>query len=345
MPSENKALRMSRILVTGATGFLGSAVVRQLEAVGCNVRATGRQTGGPCFDDFWPADLRHSHLLPEMLKGVNCVVHAAGLAHQFQAQAQQASQFQSINCEAAERLARTAASQGVKRFVFVSSVAVYGPAKNGGLRNEDALSAPVGPYALSKRDAEVRLLQIAADTGMQVVILRMGTLYGEGDPGNVGRLMAAMRRGRFVMIGTGQNKKSLLHRDDAAAACAKAALQPMNHSGGIWNVTGEPCSIKDIVHGISSALGLTPPKRTVPAAFASRVLWMGAALGIGPVRKWARSQWASLQKWLAEDAYDGSRFANEFNWQPQVSLEEGLCRMAGGKESAGTPEHKLSRAA
>lgn len=336
---------MSRILVTGATGFLGSAVARQLQENGFLVRMTGRQSGKHADADFWPADLRDSHLPPEMLKGVSCVIHTAGLAHQFSAQAHQESRFYSINCEATERLARTAAREGVKRFVFVSSVAVYGPASDDALRNEDTLPHPVGPYAQSKREAEIRLLQIAAESGIEMVILRMGTLYGEGDPGNVSRLMEAIRRGRFVMIGLGQNKKSLLHRDDAAAACAKAAAHAAVPPVGIWNVTGESCSMKDIVHGISRALGITPPQRSVPVAIARSLLWTGAALGIGPLRAWAKSQWASVQKWLAEDAYDGSRFAKEFQWQPTVSLEEGLCRLPGMQQSNGVSAQELSRAA
>jgi UDP-glucose 4-epimerase len=280
-----------------------------------------------------------------MLKGVSTVVHTAGLAHQFKAQAHQESRFFSINCEATERLARAAAASGVKRFVYVSSVAVYGSAKDGELRNEDAVPVPVGPYAQSKRQAEIRLLQGAAETGLEVVILRMGTLYGEDDPGNVGRLMEAMRRGRFVMVGPGQNKKSLLHRDDAARACVRAALHQGNRRAGFWNVTGEPCSMKEIVQGIASALRLPPPKRTVPAAFVSGLLLTGAALGIGPLGEWAKSQWASVQKWLAEDAYDGSRFIKEFQWRPKVTLEEGLRRLADARRHPRTQPKTLSRAA
>lgn len=328
---------MSRVLVTGATGFLGTAVVHRLEELGFPVRATGRQTGGHSLTDFWPADLRETDLLPEMLKGISTVIHTAGLAHQFKSQPHQESLFYRINCEATERLARAAASRGVKRFVFVSSVSVYGPGQRSGLRNEDTVPVPVGPYARSKRDAETRLLEIAADTGLEVVVLRMGTLYGEGDPGNVGRLMEAMKRGRFVMIGQGQNRKSLLHRDDAAAACVKAAVHPLAHPVGIWNVTGTPCAMKEIVHGLSSALGMTPPRHSVPAAVACGLLWAGAIFGIGPLRGWARSHWASVQKWLADDAYDGSRFAREFDWQPVVSLKEGLKRLASGNERFVTP--------
>jgi UDP-glucose 4-epimerase len=320
-------------------------VVGQLEETGCLVRGTGRQqTAKPCAD-YWPADLRHSAMLPDMLEGVSAIVHCAGLAHQFQPRSAQESRFQSINAEATERLALAAAAKGVKRFVFVSSVAVYGPASESGPRNENEIPAPVGAYAKSKRQAETELLRIAAQTDLQVLILRLGTLYGEGDPGNLGRLLEALQRGRFLMIGPGRNQKSLIHRDDAASACVRAALYPTNRPAGIWNVAGESCTMKDIVHGLSSALLREPPRRSLPAALVSGLLWTGAALGTGPISQWARSRWATVQKWLAEDAYDASRFAEEFQWQPQVSLEEGLVRMANGKQ---TPKHKpriLSRAA
>ncbi len=319
---------MSRILVTGASGFLGARVVAELQAAGATVRTTGRQEQQKHLPDYWPADLRHSRELPEMLTGVTGIVHCAGLAHQFRQHNQRASQFQSINCEATERLALTAAVRGVERFVFVSSVSVYAPTVERGLRNENAVPNPLTPYAISKRDAEIRLLRIAAETGMRVTILRMATLYGEGDPGNVGRLMNAIRRRRFVMIGPGENKKSLLHVGDAARGCARAVLQTSDRPAGIWNVAAAPCSMKEIVAGLSMALGYPPPKYHLPAGLMLGMLRTGATFGIGPIRRLARCGTETVQKWLAEDAYDGSRFAADFDWQPEVTLEEGFRRMA-----------------
>ncbi len=223
---------MSRILVTGASGFLGQAVARELQAAGVTVRCTGRREPREQLPDYRRADLRHSREIPEMLQGVTGIVHCAGLAHQFRQGEQHALPFQSINCEAAERLAHIAAAQGVERFLLVSSVSVYGPAKTRGLRDENSVANPVTAYAISKRDAEIRLLRIAAQTGMQVMILRMATLYGEGDPGNVGRLMDAIRRRRLVMIGSGENKKSLLHVNDAARALrGPCSRQPIGRPG------------------------------------------------------------------------------------------------------------------
>ena len=321
---------MSRILVTGVTGFLGSAIVKQLQEKRRPVRTTARQ---PVFDrtgDHWPADLTTTECLPEMLEGVSCVIHCAGLAHQFDPRPEMESQFHRVNCEATLRLARAAADQKVKRFVFVSSVSVYGPARDSRLRNEDTPADPVGAYAESKRQAEAGLLQLSAKTGMEILILRMATLYGEGDPGNLGRLFKAIERGRFVMIGSGRNRKSLVHRDDAAAACVRAALHPTVQSWGIWNISGEPCTMREIVSGIGSAVGREPGRFSLPAPLANGLLNAAAVLGIGPIRRWAKSRRQTLQKWLADDAYDGSRFARDFQWRSEISLVEGLSRLADG---------------
>jgi len=85
---------------------------------------------------------------------------------------------------------------------------------------------PVGPYALSKYNAKLRAIEIARDSGMALTILRLATLYGEGDPGNVGRLLRTLDRGRFLWIGDGSNRKSLLHKGDAARACMAVAERP-----------------------------------------------------------------------------------------------------------------------
>jgi len=321
----------SRILVTGATGFLGSAVTEQLRSENVPVRETGRRGELDPVRDYRPFDLRQTARLPELLEGVAGIVHCAGLAHQFSsAKNRDAQLFWEFNVQATEQLARAAAQQGVERFVFVSSVSAYGPAGDSQPRNEAASTHPVGPYAESKREAELRLLNIASEIGLQVVILRLATLYGEGDPGNVGRLMDAIARGRFLMIGPGTNRKSVLHKDDAASACVKAVLNPLDQPAGIWNVAGESHSMKAIVEQIAISLHRKPPGRSFPVGIASGLLAGMAVMGVGRFRSWAKSRRRTLEKWLADDAYDGSQFIKDFDWQPKVSLEDGLHRQARG---------------
>ena len=108
--------------------------------------------------------------------------------------------------------------------------------------------------AMSKWQADQRAIEIAGDNGMHLTILRLATLYGEGDPGNVARLMRLIDRGRFVWVGDGLNRKSLIHREDAARACVTAACSP---GGGIRidNVSALACSVRDLVEGLAVALG------------------------------------------------------------------------------------------
>ncbi len=319
---------MSRILITGATGFLGSTLVRELQAQSAVLRTTARQPGQDHLPDYQTWDLANDPIPGGLLEDVSCIVHCAGLAHQFHASTTNASQFQQVNCEATETLARAAAENGVRRFVFVSSVSVYGPADKPRMRNEDHPPCPVGEYAISKRNAELRLLAIAEKTGMQVLILRMATLYGPDDPGNMGRLREAIKRGRFLMIGRGTNQKSLLHVDDAAHACVLAALEPFPLPLGIWNIAATPCSMNAIVTELSTSLGHKQPKWFVPAFVACGLLETASVLGVGPIRRIAKVRLQTLNKWLADDAYDGTRFAQEFSWHPRVSLKKGVETMS-----------------
>ena len=120
------------------------------------------------------------------------------------------------------------------------------------------------PYVLSKYNAELRAIEIVLVSGMALTILRLATLYGEGDPGNVGRLMRTLDRGRFLWIGDGSNRKSLLYKEDAARACVAVAERPASGIN-IYNVSAPACTMREIVDGIADALGKHPSPVRVPA--------------------------------------------------------------------------------
>jgi nucleoside-diphosphate-sugar epimerase len=223
------------------------------------------------------------------------------------------------------RLALAAAQAGVRRFVLVSSVAVYGPHAAGEI-DETADCRPATPYARSKLAAEQGLMEIAAQAGMQTVILRPVTLYGDHDPGNVGRLLEAIDRGRFVWIGSGANRKSLIHREDAARACLLAALEPPRQPHGCYNVAGSSPTMREIVEQLSDELQRPIPRLRVPSGLAK-------ALVPRPTR-WRRT----LDKWLRDDVYSGRRFACDYGFEPRIALAEGLRRqVAAYRNTISTP--------
>jgi nucleoside-diphosphate-sugar epimerase len=314
-----------RVLITGATGFLGRGVVRETLIAGLPMRTTGRaENPDPEPPHYHRCDLADGPPL-DLLAGVGTVIHCAGLAHQFDRQPDDAERFHRGNVEATERLARAAVAAGVRRFVHVSSVSVYGPGH--GCRDESAATCPQGHYAESKLTAERRLIEIFGESGTELVVLRLGTLYGEGDPGNVLRLIQAIDRGRFLPVGRGRNGKSLIHRDDAARACLLAAMQPLPGdamSAPVYNVTARPHRMAEIVARIHRTLGRTPPPLFVPGPLVTAPLWIAAAMpGLRP----RASGWLNTaRKWLADDAYDGRRFIAAFGFRAFVSLSEGLTR-------------------
>ena len=190
-----------------------------------------------------------------------------------------------------------------------------------GVYDETTPCNPVGPYALSKYNAELRAIEIARESGMALTILRLATVYGEGDPGNVSRLMRTLDRGRFLWIGDGSNRKSLLYKGDAARACMAVAERPASGIN-IYNVSAPACTIREIVDGIADALGKYPCPVRIPASLA---LFLSRHLSKIPNRRMAGLH-QTVKKWLAEDVYDTRRFEEAYGFQTKTNLENGLKR-------------------
>ncbi len=311
------------VLVTGAKGFLGSEIVRQAVSAQLVMRATDRHAESITPDvDYRPADILDLSSLNSVFRDVSIVVHAAGLAHIFDKSQALTAPFKAINEQGTANVARAAAAAGVRHFILISSVSVYGPFTHG-TYDESAPCRPEGPYAESKYQAEQRAIEIAQRSGMALTILRLATLYGEGDPGNVARLMRTIDRGRFVWVGDGSNCKSLLYKGDAARAILAVSQQPASGIA-IYNVAAPPCTMRQVVDGLAAALNRRPFPLRIPASGVSAAIGLAAELtrGRGKLGAWQ----GTLAKWLADDVYDASRFERTMNFQTHVSLSEGLRR-------------------
>ncbi len=209
-----------------------------------------------------------------------------------------------VNAEGAANLALAAGRAGIQRLVLVSSVAA---------RAEDA-------YGRSKREGERRASEACAASGVTLVILRMVTLYGEQDPGNVAQLIRAVSRGRFVWVGRGENRKSLLYRSDAARACVLA----LSAGPGTYDVSAPAVTMREVVSEIASAVGRPVPVLHVTPS-AARFLARAASRLSGrrgpPERVRER-----LEKWLREDVFDPEPFRRAAGFEARVSLRDGLRR-------------------
>ncbi len=321
--SFNSLADSPQVLVTGASGFVGSAIAAQCQAELLAVRTTGRSERPRAnLPNYVTADLLNPVNLGVLLRNVTCVVHAAGLAHQFGKSRTNETAFMAMNTQAATSLAQAAVTAGVLHFVLISSVSVYGSHLSEEC-DETSPCRPEGPYAQSKHLAEQRVIEVAESAGMRLTILRLATVYGEEDPGNVIRLMRSIDRGRFIWIGTGANRKSLIHRDDVARACV-AVLRSTGSGTETFNVSAPSCAMRDVVEGLAAALGRRLPGWHMPASPLLTLTKIAASLsrGRGRVGAWH----GTLRKWLAEDSYNAGKFARTFTFHTQVELRDGLKR-------------------
>lgn len=316
----------TRIAVLGGTGFLGGAVVNACAAMGLDVwpvaRTARAATGGS--GGFRRSDLLTGAGLEEALSGADVVIHAAGLAHQHGGTTSAA--MHAANVDGSRRAAEHAAAAGARRFVLVSSVSVYGGAS--ALRTETARCAPTSPYGASKLAGERVVQRVAQERGIELIVLRMATIFGAGDPGNFARLIRMLDRGLPVGVDARTVSKSVIHRRDAADACVLAALSS-TPTTGTFNVVGGVHSLDEIVSAAAAVLGRRSPRRAIPHT---------AAIGFASVLRripGTRPFGAAVQRLLAGEAYSGDAFGTAFRFTPRVALADGLTEEVAWLRSRG----------
>lgn len=313
VPGQGSANRL-KCLVTGSTGFVGRAVCRALGEAGheliCPVRGQAEAPGrgpAPMLDLARPLPASFS------LSGVDVVVHAAGIAHQ-QAPA---ALHTAVNEQATIALAHRAARDGVDRFIFLSSVKAMGPGGGTAPRPETELCEPVGPYALSKRRAELALAQLAASSPLRIVSLRPALVYGPGVAGNLARLIAWVRRGLPMLPDAGA--RSMVSCADLAGLIAWLAdceTQLLPVEGAVWNVTdGESYTTRRLMLAIADALDRPVPGLVVPAAG-----WRALGAGVDVLKR--RPLGSTARALLAHELFDNAALCAATGWRPRERFEE-----------------------
>ena len=304
-----------RILVTGASGFVGTALCRELLARGHTVRAAVRRLVPP---SAVPSQL-HQILVPDiaaefdrraLVDGVGTVVHLAAIAHRSNLDD---GEMRRVNCDAAVRLAQAAAGS-VRRFIFLSSVKVHGEDSGSMTYAEDDALEPQDSYGRSKLEAERALTETAARSGIELVIVRPPLVYGPEVKANFLRLLGWVDSGLPLPFASVRNRRSLIYVGNLVDALARLAEHPAAR-GPFLVSDDESVSTPELVSRIARALG--KPARLLPAPLA---LLRAAAIIAG-----RRDEIRRLTGNLAIDSLRARRL---LDWRPPYTLDAGLAQTA-----------------
>lgn len=311
---------MTHVIVTGAGGFVGQALSAVLRERGHAVTALVRRGGGspeaartwvhsaPDFEglsEAWPADLR-----------ADCLVHLAARVHVMQARAADPlSAFRAANVDGTLRVAQAAHRNGVRRFVYVSSIKALGESDRGAPLRETDPPRPEDAYGRSKFEAEQALLSYGAQTGLEIVVVRPPLVYGPGVRANFLSLMRAIANGFPLPVGAATAGRSLVYVGNLAHALQACVADPRAANGCFHVSDGEDLSVSELARGIGRHLGR--PARLVPVP----VPWL-RALG-----KLAHRS-GQVDRLVGSLRVDISHLREALDWQPRFTVSEGLADTA-----------------
>lgn len=305
---------MSCIVVTGANGFVGRALSRALTADGHSVTGLVRRVGG-CAAGVreWLYDRPDFVGLADIAwQEVHCVVHLAARVHVMNnIDSDPDAAFCATNVEGTLRVAEAARRNGVRRFVFVSSIKAIAERDGGRPLSENDPARPEDAYGRSKFEAELALRQFGDASGLDVVIVRPPLVYGPGVRANFLRMMDAISCGMPLPLGTITARRSLVYIDNLADVLVACAIDPRATRGCFHIADDDPLSVAELLRMVGDALG--KPARLFPVP-ASVLRTIGKLTG--------RS--AAIERLTDSLQLDTGHVKRVLDWRPPFTTRQGL---------------------
>ncbi len=311
-----------KVLVTGASGFVGRHLVQRCQNDGLEVTALVRHANSMTTSGLKNRVIVGVEQLGDVsdaLQGQDVVVHCAARVHVMKDMSgDPLAAFRAVNVAGTLDLARQAATAGITRFIYLSSVKIHGESTvTGHPFTEEDPPCPQDAYAQSKCEAEVGLRQLAAQTGMAAVIIRPPLVYGAGVGANFKAMMAAVRGGWPLPLGRIDNRRSLVAIDNLVDLMRVCMVHPAAANQTFLVSDGEDLSTTQLLRDLGVSLGR--PARLLPVP-ASMLRWTATRLGRSAV---ADRLCGSLQ-------VDIGKAQHVLGWTPPVSVQKGLHDAAQG---------------
>jgi len=305
--------------------MIGPRVVERFAAAGFRVRVLASRPKPELFGpeiDVRIGDVTDPSAARSAVQNVDAVVHLAARLHVMDGSSLDLAAYRRANVDGTRNMIDAAIEADVRRFVFFSTIAVYGPGR-GDLWSESSPIDPDTPYGATKAEAERLVLAATRRDGAPLgVVLRLAAVFGPNLKGNYLRLVRALAAGRFVPLGTGANRRALVNDRDVAAAALLAATHPAA-AARVYNVSdGVEHSLSSVIDAICEALGRRPPRLHVPLAPVRMAAGIVEALARlvsvqPPVSR------AAIDKYTEDTRVDSGAVGRELGFVPRSDLREG----------------------
>ncbi|WP_435927097.1 NAD-dependent epimerase/dehydratase family protein [Dryocola sp. BD613] len=305
-----------KILVTGATGFVGSKLMTALKVKNYEVTGTSRRSLQSMPELINIGEISEQTDWSEALHGVDVVIHTAGRAHMMNDQADdKLTEFRRVNRDATLKLAHDAKAAGVTHFIFISSIGVNGNATSGESFSEISKPVTTSDYAISKLEAELALKEQFADTSMAITIIRPALICGENAPGNILRLLKLVESGVPLPFKGVKNKRGMVSLDNVVSFIITCIENPLAKNELFVLADKEKPTTEDIIRAFAN--GMNKPARII--WFPSPIIKFGLkAIGKENIYE---QLFGSLE-------IDSTKAARLLNWQAPVTLYETMEKTA-----------------
>ena len=342
----------ARVLITGATGFIGTAMLSRLRTEPVQICAAVRRTLMMPFPTFEVGEINEDTDWSSALRGIDAVVHLAAYAHVTSKRKVDHAVLKKTNVEGAANLARQAAQIGVRHFIFLSSIGAVADS-SGHLLTAASPCHPTTAYGASKLEAEKAIKEEAAKNGMEWTILRPPLVYGAGNPGNMKRLLKLLHSGIPLPLASVRNRRSFIYVENLTDVIATCLGNPKAFGKTFLPSDGVDLSTAELIEKIARASASveengrlktgngsatrhafgrhSDPSAAQPTVHATRhsarlfpfpesvLKAMGRLPGLSALRKLTSSL-----------CVDSAPIRRELGWNPPFTMEEGLRRTLAG---------------
>lgn len=334
-----------KVLITGATGLLGSHLIKELQQRGETIRALVLPVENADKllaqgVEVMRGDITDASTLKPAVKDIDLVFHLAGMMGVWRPLAD----YRLVNVTGSENLYRASQAAGVRRFVHTSSHTVYGLGHGRFMTEKDALKPDPDPYSLTKAEGDRLIRRLMLNSNVETVILRPGTFFGPGDRLHFGRMAQKMKDGKGLILGKGDNALPFCYVTDVVQGFLLAAYHE-NAPGNVYNITNDrPLTQLEMFNAIADAVGGVRPTLHLPYL----PIYYGSIVAEKVVARVTRTKPVVTQlgamMFGSDNRHSVTKARRELGYEPKVDLREGIKLAAEWFNAGGMEQPSVTQA-